>query len=45
MEYPHTNPHIQSKRNAMESWNAVIDFICYGGKAEIQTNDPILCKN
>ena len=26
--------------NIVESWNSAVDFICYGGKAEIQTNDP-----
>jgi hypothetical protein len=24
----------------VESWNSSVDFICYGGKAGIQTNDP-----
>ena len=28
------------ERNIVENWNSAIDFICYGGKAEIQTNDP-----
>jgi len=41
-----TNPtyrqRIHAERNAMESWNSAIDFICYGGKSEIQTNDPMV---
>jgi TnpA family transposase len=32
---------IHAERNIVESWNSVIDFICYGGKSEIQSNDPI----
>jgi TnpA family transposase len=31
---------IHKGRNIVESWNSAVDFICYGGKAEIQTNDP-----
>lgn len=31
---------IHKGRNVVENWNSAIDFICYGGKAEIQTNDP-----
>ncbi len=31
---------IHAARNVAESWAAAIDLICYGGKAEIQTNDP-----
>jgi TnpA family transposase len=31
---------IHTERNVAESWNSAVDFICYGGKAEIQTNDP-----
>jgi TnpA family transposase len=31
---------IHKGRNIVENWNSAIDFICYGGKAEIQTNDP-----
>lgn len=33
---------IHAERNSMESWNSAIDFICYGGKSEIQTNDPMV---
>lgn len=33
---------IHDDRNVVESWNSVIDIICYGGKAEIQTNDPAI---
>lgn len=32
---------IHSERNIAENWNSAIDFICYGGKAAIQTNDPV----
>lgn len=38
---PSYRQKIHSERNIAENWNSVIDFICYGGKAEIQTNDPI----
>ena len=31
---------IHQGRNIAESWNSTVDFICYGGKSEIQTNDP-----
>lgn len=31
---------IHKGRNIVESWNSAVDFICYGGKAEIQTNNP-----
>jgi TnpA family transposase len=27
-------------RNIVENWNSAVDIICYGGKAEIKTNDP-----
>jgi TnpA family transposase len=33
---------IHKGRNVVESWNSSIDFICYGGKAELQTNDPLI---
>ena len=39
---PSYRQKIHAERNTMESWNAAIDFICYGGKSEIQTNDPII---
>jgi len=31
---------IHDGRNVIESWNSVTDFIGYGGKTEISTNDP-----
>jgi len=39
---PSYREKIHSERNIAESWNSVVDFICYGGKAEIQTNDPVI---
>ena len=27
-------------RNIVENWNSAIDVICFGGKSEIQSNDP-----
>lgn len=27
-------------RNVVENWNSAIDVICFGGKSEIQSNDP-----
>ncbi len=27
-------------RNIVENWNSAVDVICYGGKSEIQTNNP-----
>ena len=39
---PSYRQRIHAERNVAESWNSVIDFICYGGKSEIQTNDPII---
>jgi len=38
---PSYRQKIHAERNVVESWNSAIDFICYGGKSEIQTNDPI----
>lgn len=38
---PSYRQKIHSERNIAENWNSAIDFICYGGKAEIQTNDPV----
>jgi TnpA family transposase len=38
---PSYRQRIHAERNVVESWNSAIDFICYGGKSEIQTNDPI----
>lgn len=38
---PSYRQKIHAERNTMESWNSAVDFICYGGKSEIQTNDPI----
>jgi TnpA family transposase len=37
---PSYRHRIHKGRNIVENWNSAIDFICYGGKAEIQTNDP-----
>lgn len=37
---PSYRQKIHKGRNVVENWNSAIDFICYGGKAEIQTNDP-----
>ena len=37
---PSYRHRIHKGRNIVESWNFALDFICYGGKAEIQTNDP-----
>ncbi|HSL87286.1 MAG TPA: Tn3 family transposase, partial [Bacteroidales bacterium] len=39
---PQYRQRIHGERNVVESWNSAIDFICYGGKAEIQTNDPVI---
>ncbi|MDO9529079.1 MAG: Tn3 family transposase [Syntrophales bacterium] len=39
---PSYRQRIHAERNVAESWNSAIDFICYGGKSEIQTNDPII---
>ncbi len=38
---PSYRQKIHAERNVAESWNSAIDFICYGGKSEIQTNDPV----
>lgn len=37
---PSYRERIHQGRNIAESWNSTVDFICYGGKSEIQTNDP-----
>ena len=37
---PSYRDRIHKGRNVVENWNSAVDFICYGGKAEIQTNDP-----
>lgn len=37
---PSYRQRIHKGRNIVENWNSAVDFICYGGKAEIQTNDP-----
>ena len=37
---PSYRHRIHKGRNIVENWNSAVDFICYGGKAEIQTNDP-----
>lgn len=37
---PSYRHRIHKGRNIVENWNSAIDFICYGGKSEIQTNDP-----
>lgn len=37
---PSYRQRIHKGRNVVENWNSAIDFICYGGKSEIQTNDP-----
>jgi TnpA family transposase len=39
---PSYRERIHKGRNVVESWNSAIDFICYGGKAELQTNDPVI---
>jgi TnpA family transposase len=39
---PSYRQRIHAERNVAESWNSAIDFICYGGKSEIQTNDLII---
>ncbi len=36
---PSYRHRIHKGRNVVENWNSAIDFICYGGKAEIQSND------
>jgi TnpA family transposase len=37
---PSYRQRIHKGRNIVENWNLAVDFICFGGKAEIQTNDP-----
>lgn len=37
---PSYRQRIFKGRNIVENWNSAVDFICYGGKAEIQSNDP-----
>ena len=37
---PSYRQRIHKGRNVVENWNSAVDFICYGGKAEIQTNAP-----
>ena len=37
---PSYRHRIHKGRNIVENWNSAVDFICYGGKSEIQTNDP-----
>lgn len=37
---PEYRQKIHGGRNVIESWNSVTDFICYGGRSEIETNDP-----
>jgi TnpA family transposase len=39
---PSYRQRIHAERNVVESWNSAIDFICYGGKSEIQSNDPVI---
>jgi TnpA family transposase len=39
---PSYRQRIHAERNVAESWNSAIDFICYGGQSEIQTNDLII---
>jgi TnpA family transposase len=36
---PSYRHRIHKGRNIVENWNSAVDFICYGGKAEIETND------
>lgn len=33
---------INEALNGMESWNSCVEFICYGRKAELQSNDPAM---
>lgn len=33
---------IHEALNGMESWNSCVDFICFGRKAELQSNDPTM---
>lgn len=37
---PSYRQKIHGERMIAESWNSAIDFICYGGKSKIQSNDP-----
>ena len=39
---PSYRQKIHGERTIAESWNSAIDFICYGGQSEIQSNDPII---
>lgn len=33
---------IHEALNGMENWNSCVDFICFGRKAELQSNDPAM---